>query len=199
MYWVRDMAMRRADRLFELIQLLRRTRRAVTAAQLAETLEVAPRTVYRDIAALMAMRVPIVSSPAMRPAIASPARPRGSEGTGTPETGAASRTPFAWNKDPVLPTTHRENQRQHETRGGRRLTQNGGRGITNLRTYPRGADVPALGGRVDHRRAAMTVISTRVPGARAACTQARWGQLSGPPIHSHHSASISALCAMSVR
>ncbi len=51
--------MRRADRLFELIQLLRRTRRAVTAAQLAETLEVAPRTVYRDIAALMAMRVPI--------------------------------------------------------------------------------------------------------------------------------------------
>ena len=51
--------MRRADRLFELIQLLRRTRRAVTAAQLAETLEVAPRTVYRDIAALMAMRVSI--------------------------------------------------------------------------------------------------------------------------------------------
>ena len=51
--------MRRADRLFELIQLLRRTRRADTAAQLAETLEVAPCTVYRDIAALMAMRVPI--------------------------------------------------------------------------------------------------------------------------------------------
>lgn len=51
--------MRRADRLFELIQLLRRARKAVTAAQLAEALEVAPRTVYRDIAALMAMRVPI--------------------------------------------------------------------------------------------------------------------------------------------
>ena len=31
-----------------------------------------------------------------------------------------------------------------------------------------------------HRRAAMTVISTRVPGARAACTQARWGQALRP-------------------
>ena len=51
--------MRRADRLFELIHLLRRARKAVTAVQLAEALEVAPRTIYRDIAALMAMRVPI--------------------------------------------------------------------------------------------------------------------------------------------
>ena len=51
--------MRRADRLFELIHLLRRARRAITAAQLAETLEVAPRTMYRDIAALMAIGVPI--------------------------------------------------------------------------------------------------------------------------------------------
>ena len=50
--------MRRADRLFELIHRLRRARRAITAAQLAETLEVAPRTIYRDIAALMAMGVP---------------------------------------------------------------------------------------------------------------------------------------------
>ena len=51
--------MRRADRLFELIHLLRRARRATTAAQLAVTLEVAPRTIYRDIAALMAMGMPI--------------------------------------------------------------------------------------------------------------------------------------------
>ena len=51
--------MRRADRLFELSHLLRRARKAITAVQLAEALEVAPRTIYRDIAALMAMRVPI--------------------------------------------------------------------------------------------------------------------------------------------
>ena len=51
--------MRRADRLFELIHLLRRARKAITAVQLAEALEVSPRTIYRDIAALMAMRVPL--------------------------------------------------------------------------------------------------------------------------------------------
>ncbi len=51
--------MRRADRLFELIQILRRARTTLTAAQFAEKLEVTPRTVYRDMAALMAMRVPI--------------------------------------------------------------------------------------------------------------------------------------------
>ena len=51
--------MRRADRLFELIHLLRRARKAITAVQFAEALEVAPRTIYRDIAALMAMRVPV--------------------------------------------------------------------------------------------------------------------------------------------
>ena len=51
--------MRRADRLFELIHLLRRARRAMTAAQLAEALEVVPRTVYRDIATLKSTGVPI--------------------------------------------------------------------------------------------------------------------------------------------
>ena len=59
--------MRRADRLFELIQVLRRARKAVTATQLAEKLEVAPRTVYRDVAALMAMRVPIDGAATTRP------------------------------------------------------------------------------------------------------------------------------------
>lgn len=52
-------AMRKADRLFQIIQILRRSGRPVTAAQLAGELEVARRTVYRDIAHLMGQRVPI--------------------------------------------------------------------------------------------------------------------------------------------
>ena len=54
-------------------------------------------------------------------------------------------------------------------------------------------------GTLGRGRAATTVISTRVPGARSACTQARCGQFAASPIHSHHSASIWALFAMSVR
>ena len=50
--------MRRADRLFQLIQLLRR-RRVVTAATLAERLEVSERTVYRDVRDLIRSGVPI--------------------------------------------------------------------------------------------------------------------------------------------
>ena len=50
--------MRRADRLFRLVEALRR-RRSATAAQLAEELEVARRTVYRDVADLAASGVPI--------------------------------------------------------------------------------------------------------------------------------------------
>ena len=45
--------MRRADRLFQIIQILRRAARPVTAGALAEELEVSTRTVYRDIADLM--------------------------------------------------------------------------------------------------------------------------------------------------
>ncbi len=51
--------MRRSDRLFDIIQRLRTARRPVTAAALAEDLEVAVRTVYRDIATLQARQVPI--------------------------------------------------------------------------------------------------------------------------------------------
>lgn len=50
--------MRRADRLFQVIQALRR-RPVVTASQLARELEVSERTVYRDIADLVASGVPI--------------------------------------------------------------------------------------------------------------------------------------------
>ena len=55
--------MRRADRLFDVIQLLRGARRPMTAAAMAEELEVTVRTVYRDIHALQASRVPIEGAP----------------------------------------------------------------------------------------------------------------------------------------
>ncbi|KQV43565.1 MULTISPECIES: YafY family protein [unclassified Rhizobium] len=51
--------MRKASRLFEIIQILRLSPRPVTAATIAERLEVTVRSIYRDIAALQAMRVPI--------------------------------------------------------------------------------------------------------------------------------------------
>jgi predicted DNA-binding transcriptional regulator YafY len=51
--------MRKAARLFEIIQILRLASKPMTAARMAETLEVTVRSIYRDIAALQAMRVPI--------------------------------------------------------------------------------------------------------------------------------------------
>lgn len=50
--------MRRADRLFQLVQLIR-GRRLSTAAWLAQRLEVSERTVYRDVADLQHQGVPI--------------------------------------------------------------------------------------------------------------------------------------------
>jgi predicted DNA-binding transcriptional regulator YafY len=50
--------MRRADRLFQIVQFLRGGR-LTTAAALAERLEVSERTIYRDIADLQASGVPV--------------------------------------------------------------------------------------------------------------------------------------------
>ncbi|TGX55125.1 YafY family transcriptional regulator [Sphingomonas gei] len=51
--------MRKADRLFQIVQILRRSSRPVTADTIAEELETSKRSVYRDIAALIGQRVPI--------------------------------------------------------------------------------------------------------------------------------------------
>ncbi|MBT4891145.1 MAG: YafY family transcriptional regulator [Rhodospirillales bacterium] len=51
--------MRRPTRLFEIIQILRAAEYPMTADQIAETLEVSTRTIYRDIAVLQSMRTPI--------------------------------------------------------------------------------------------------------------------------------------------
>lgn len=51
--------MNRSNRLFEIIQILRAALHPVTARDLSEQLEVSERTIYRDIAALQAMRTPI--------------------------------------------------------------------------------------------------------------------------------------------
>jgi predicted DNA-binding transcriptional regulator YafY len=51
--------MRRADRLFQIVNLLRRRRTATTAGHLAERLGVSERTVYRDIRDLVLAGTPI--------------------------------------------------------------------------------------------------------------------------------------------
>jgi predicted DNA-binding transcriptional regulator YafY len=56
------MPMRRADRLFDIIRMLRTATRPLTAAALADELEVTIRTVYRDVAALQARRIPIAGA-----------------------------------------------------------------------------------------------------------------------------------------
>ena len=50
--------MRRADRLFRIVELLRGGR-VTTARRLAERMEVSRRTIYRDMADLIASGVPI--------------------------------------------------------------------------------------------------------------------------------------------
>jgi len=51
--------MRRGDRLFEVIEILRRARGPISGHSIGDELGVTKRTVYRDIAALMAQGVPI--------------------------------------------------------------------------------------------------------------------------------------------
>ena len=54
------MFMRRADRLFRIVEFMKARRQAVTADRLAQELEVSVRTIYRDIADLQYSGVPIV-------------------------------------------------------------------------------------------------------------------------------------------
>jgi predicted DNA-binding transcriptional regulator YafY len=51
--------MRRTDRLFDIIQILRSARVPITADLMASRLEVSSRTIYRDIVTLQASRIPI--------------------------------------------------------------------------------------------------------------------------------------------
>lgn len=51
--------MSRSSRMFDIIQLLRNAKTPLTAAAIGAHLEVTKRTIYRDIAALQAARVPI--------------------------------------------------------------------------------------------------------------------------------------------
>jgi predicted DNA-binding transcriptional regulator YafY len=50
---------RRADRLFDILRILRAAPLPVTASAIADELEVTVRTVYRDVATLQARRIPI--------------------------------------------------------------------------------------------------------------------------------------------
>lgn len=51
--------MKRAERLFQILNVLRNRRTAITADQLADTLETSKRTIYRDVQSLILSGVPI--------------------------------------------------------------------------------------------------------------------------------------------
>ncbi len=51
--------MRRGDRLFEIIEILRRSKTPISAEAVGKELSVTKRTIYRDISALVAQGVPI--------------------------------------------------------------------------------------------------------------------------------------------
>lgn len=56
--------MRRADRLFQIVQILRRGH-VITAAEIATELEVSERTVYRDLQDLSARGIPLRAEPGL--------------------------------------------------------------------------------------------------------------------------------------
>lgn len=51
--------MRKAERLFHILNVLRSRRTAITAEQIADTLEISKRTVYRDIQSLLLSGIPL--------------------------------------------------------------------------------------------------------------------------------------------
>ena len=57
--------MRRTERLFQIIQILRSNRSPVTGRSLADELEISLRTLYRDMAELTAQRVPVTGEAGM--------------------------------------------------------------------------------------------------------------------------------------
>lgn len=57
--------MRRTERLFQIIQILRSTRTPITGRDLADELEISIRTLYRDMAELAAQRIPITGEAGM--------------------------------------------------------------------------------------------------------------------------------------
>jgi predicted DNA-binding transcriptional regulator YafY len=57
--WQQGEEMRRTERLFQIIQILRSSRSPVTGRSLANELEVSLRTLYRDMAELTVQRVPV--------------------------------------------------------------------------------------------------------------------------------------------
>ena len=55
--------MSKQTRFFEITQMLRAARAPMLARDMAQTLEVSPRTIYRDIATLQSMQTPILGEP----------------------------------------------------------------------------------------------------------------------------------------
>ena len=68
------MPLRRADRLFDIIRILRAASQPVTAAAIADELEVTVRTVYRDVATLQGRRIPVESAAGVGYGAAAPVR-----------------------------------------------------------------------------------------------------------------------------